>query len=710
MGFLSSPLGLAVIIPLFIVLSGGVPVTVGQVLMRRSLATQAEQTAAAYAHAVVRSTEAIFGQAGPVLAGLQSLARVAPADRAALTRALATLIAGRGGVSSIGWALDDGTYDGIRAEPGGAVYVHEDVDVDGQMRRTDYRLGESGEPADAMPGAITPFDPRQRPWYQRALRTRGRIWIDHLQMTRSGLPAVLCAEPLAAAGGRAAGVALVVFDLTALSLTLDPLSDDPLVDNVLLTPDRVILAMPHDWVATPVPAATAQVPPAHAAAASTDVAAFLAALPDLSRIGAAGARFAFRSDGQEQLCSILPCPVRGGPTLLLAQVIAQNMLVGQTSAALSTSLVLAALAMGGGVFAAWWFAARLARARREAERQHARADAAEADVERLGSYRLVRKLGQGGMGEVWLGEHRFLACRAAIKRIPPEVFRDLAPAERARLGRRFIDEARITAALRSRHTVELYDYGTARDGSFYYVMELLDGIDFGTLISCFGPQPVGRVIKLLTQACSSLAEAHGCGLVHRDIKPENLYLCRRADEVDLVKVIDFGLVQLPGGQNRAEPGPGLVVGTPSTISPEQARGEELDGRSDIYSLGCVAYSLLTGRDVFSLAKGQDMLLAHVQAVPDPPSCHRRGIPQDLDSIVMLCLAKDRNARPQSAQQLAGLLACVFVPASEEWSDEQGRAWWARYLPPVDAGILAPAGDDRDRRISVLDAAPAEGRG
>ena len=249
-----------------------------------------------------------------------------------------------------------------------------------------------------------------------------------------------------------------------------------------------------------------------------------------------------------------------------------------------------------------------------------RAQVAESELKQIGSYKLVRKLGEGGMGEVWLGMHRLLARPAAVKRILTTRPADAEDVSADDARARFFTEARITASLRSRNTIELYDYGTAPDGSFYYVMELLDGLDLRKLVLDHGPLPAGRVIHLLLQACRSLAEAHGLGLVHRDIKPENLFACRRADEVDVIKVLDFGIVSVQSRAWSAKvSNPEFVVGTPATMSPEQAQGEPLDGRSDIYALGCVAYWLLTASEVFRQADPVRLILAHIHDVPEAPS-------------------------------------------------------------------------------------------
>ena len=192
----------------------------------------------------------------------------------------------------------------------------------------------------------------------------------------------------------------------------------------------------------------------------------------------------------------------------------------------------------------------------------------------LGSYRLEEKLGEGGMGEVWRARHRMLARPAAIKLI-----RASAGASQE-AARRFEREAQVIASLRSPHTVELFDFGVAADGAFYYVMELLDGLDADSLIRRFGPVPPGRAVHLLRQICHSLSEAQSHGLVHRDIKPANIFLCRYGEEYDFVKVLDFGIVGTVGDGEDAsavQTRENAVQGTPAFIAPEQAMGGEVDG-------------------------------------------------------------------------------------------------------------------------------------
>ncbi|HEU5169499.1 MAG TPA: serine/threonine-protein kinase [Gemmatimonadales bacterium] len=300
----------------------------------------------------------------------------------------------------------------------------------------------------------------------------------------------------------------------------------------------------------------------------------------------------------------------------------------------------------------------------------------------MGSYRLVERLGEGGMGEVWRAQHRLLARPAAIKLIRPGAL-GATELDGRQMLRRFEREAQATALMRSPHTLELYDFGVADDGTFYYVMELLDGFDLDDLVGRFGPVPAERAVHFLRQICASLGEAHDAGLIHRDIKPANLYACRYGREVDFIKVLDFGLVKHGGvpeeGADRIT-GEHTAGGTPAFMSPEQAvGGDDVDGRSDLYSVGCVAYWLLTGTAVFQGRTPIETMMMHVHRQPEPPSRRAgRPMPAELEAIVLSCLAKEPANRPQTADELAARLA--RVPAAGEWTAERARRWWDSHRP------------------------------
>ena len=296
----------------------------------------------------------------------------------------------------------------------------------------------------------------------------------------------------------------------------------------------------------------------------------------------------------------------------------------------------------------------------------------------MGSYQLVTLLGKGGMGEVWRARHHMLARDAAIKLIQPDVL-SRSGGNAVLIRRRFEQEARTTALLRSPHTVELYDFGVTKDGVFYYVMELLDGIDLETLVKKCGPQPPARVVSILRQVCRSLADAHSHGMIHRDIKPTNIFLCRMGNEYDFAKVLDFGLVKVLDENETQITVEGATTGTPAYMAPEIALGSSpVDGRTDLYGLGCVAYWLITGNLVFEEKGGTAMMLAHLQKIPVAPSKRSEiMVPAGLDRAIMMCLAKEPAQRPAGADVLARMLErCDDVGS---WTPEDAERWWRTHM-------------------------------
>ena len=270
------------------------------------------------------------------------------------------------------------------------------------------------------------------------------------------------------------------------------------------------------------------------------------------------------------------------------------------------------------------------------------------------------------MGEVWRCRHELLGRQGAMKVIRPDALGTTTDA--AALIERFKREARAMSALESPHTVQIFDFGVTGDGTFYYVMELLEGCSLKALVDRSGPIDARRAIALLRQACASLAEAHHRGLVHRDIKPANIFCSRRAMRHDFVKVLDFGLVKIRAQQDVQLTAAGSAEGTPAYMPPEIIGGSaSLDALSDVYSLGCVAYFMLTGALVFEGQTPMELVMAHVRDTPTPPSAlSELPIPDDLEQVILQCLAKAPGGRPQSAQALDAALAGCKVPASSTW--------------------------------------------
>ena len=312
----------------------------------------------------------------------------------------------------------------------------------------------------------------------------------------------------------------------------------------------------------------------------------------------------------------------------------------------------------------------------------------EVKAEELGSYQLDYLIGKGGMGEVWRARHKMLARDAAIKLIRADVLAGVNARQENVMRKRFEREARATASLRSPHTVALFDFGRTKDHTFYYVMELLDGIDLQSMVERYGPLQPGRVINILIEIAESLEEAHRAGLVHRDIKPRNLILAKMGMQYDFTKVLDFGLVKTNMVQDASIMTlDGVATGTPAYLPPEIALGEsKIDGRADLYSLGCVAHYLLTGQLVFAESTPTALALAHVQK-PVVPLSERTElpIPPALEMIVMQLLEKKAENRPKSAQELQRRLRAI-APEVQAFTQDDASAWWHTNLPETAARV------------------------
>ncbi|NKB88880.1 MAG: protein kinase [Acidobacteria bacterium] len=318
-----------------------------------------------------------------------------------------------------------------------------------------------------------------------------------------------------------------------------------------------------------------------------------------------------------------------------------------------------------------------------------RTTAIEARADNL--YDLREQIGEGGMGEVWLAEHKTLARPAAIKIVRPDLLADGSSTAGAQAVKRFAREAQATAGLRSPNTVEIYDFGVTGEGVFYYVMEYLDGFDLGTLVERHGPLPVSRAVHLLRQACESLEDAHQHALIHRDIKPANIFACRLGTANDFVKVLDFGLVkdQRPTEMTQLTVD-GLTTGTPAYMAPEMAlQNGDVGPTTDVYALGCVAYWLVTGKLVFDDTTPVAMIVSHVKNEPEPPSARTElPIPAELDAIILRCLAKDPADRYPGMQALADALDNLQL--SDSWDRGHARDWWAMHRPDSTLPELAQA--------------------
>jgi len=320
-------------------------------------------------------------------------------------------------------------------------------------------------------------------------------------------------------------------------------------------------------------------------------------------------------------------------------------------------LVLAAIAV--------FLLMRLARRWQESARKAA------LQAKHLGQYALDEEIGTGGFGTVYRGHHALMRRPVAVKLLDPLQANEYSIA-------RFEREVQLTCGLTHPNTIALYDYGRTPDGLFYYAMEYLDGLALDRLVEEFGPQPEGRVVHILRQVCGSLAEAHAQGLVHRDVKPANIFLTQRGGIPDFVKVLDFGLVKARKMEGQVElTGAMATLGTPLYMSPEAVEHpDRVDARSDLYSLGCVGYYLLTGETVFAGLSVGEVLLQQVRSVPEKPSVRlRQPVSADLEEVLMSCLAKKAADRPATAEAFEVSLArCA---AASDWGREQANEWWRK---------------------------------
>ena len=688
---LASPIGVLITIPLLVIAVGVGILLLGRDatrtatgdLVRRQLTEQAKSVQADVAFAL--------DQADPLFARTRVLARDHPA-RDPMLLALHDLIVGRPGVSYISVSFPVGTY------------FHSSVTRDRKIEVQTSALTPTGTKVEwftvdgnrLLPDrdVVNSYDPRKRPFWDLAIKTRARTWAAPYTFAMTFETGITCTEPVFDDVGGVLAVLTVDFDINALStFVARPTLED--ARTIVYTGDGTILAYP----------SAASLPPTKG-----DQLLRYQMLddPSLALLFAQPAAAELRLlDLDEWLASSAPIGGRRAGVAVpldwyVSTIVPKQAMLGPARKLERTSAIASAVALVIAVVLALVLAWNLVRMRRQVAASREEARSAQARAKELGSYRLVAKLGAGGMGEVWRAEHRMLARSAAIKLIRAEALAD--PASEPEIRERFRREAQVLASMQSRHTIDLYDYGVTEVGVFYFVMELLDGVDLESLIVRFGAQPAARVIHLMIQACASLAEAHDAGLLHRDIKPPNLFISRAADEVDVVKLLDFGIVQTQGDEPVATAvaviapsSPaipitekltqlGAMVGTPGFMAPEQILGMPLDGRADLYALGCCAWWLLTGSEVFRRDEGGAKFLN--KHIYDPPPSLRLAMrsycPPQLEQILAACLAKQPEDRPANARALAAQLRAIQIPDEHAWTEDKARAWWAEYRPPIPA--------------------------
>jgi hypothetical protein len=319
------------------------------------------------------------------------------------------------------------------------------------------------------------------------------------------------------------------------------------------------------------------------------------------------------------------------------------------------------------------------------------------EARRLGQYVLEEKIGEGGMGEVYRAHHGMMRRPSALKLLRSD-----------RVGavglRRFEREVQLTARLTHPNTITIFDYGRTDDGVFYYAMELLDGATLQRMVAVDGAQAPGRVVRILRMACGALTEAHEIGLIHRDIKPANIMLCTQGGERDVVKLLDFGLVKDLEVDGEAElTGASTLTGTPQYMAPESiVAPDSVDARTDLYALGAVAYYLLAGTEVFDGKSIVQVCSQHLHQRPESLSARGIALPPELEEIVLACLEKDPDRRPQTAAELRRRLdACDVVP----WDSEDARQWWLEHQRELD--VTRPPAEPRTIAVGASPRLPAQ---
>jgi serine/threonine protein kinase len=727
---LASPYGILIVFPGIVLAVGVFLALVGQRALKVSNVALGERRLAEQAQLVASRLRGALDSADPMLDRLSDFTLTHTSDKPFEPAAavLADLMQGRAGVAYASISFPDGTFQ--------ATYI----DQDGAVRFQDSRIGPDGTHVRRYDfqghGLLTlhaetrsAYDPRKRDFYTQASATRGRVWTAPYVFYGTHYTGITRAGPvyLQANGDRRLHAVLTVdFDVNELSRLLRS-GELPGMRTLLFTRAGTLLAYQQGGKGGLPPAPADHVlsyRDLHDATLEAFFGAFAQRASDAQHL------LSFDAGGAQHLVGISRVSPDDALDWRVAYVVPERVffeslhVYGRRSFGIAAVAVLLAL----GVSVA--FARLVVKVRREAAEARAEAKRANLEARELGSYRLVKCLGKGGMGEVWRAEHRLLAREAAIKLIRV----DSAARSSAEAQERFRREAQSLAGLRSRNTIELFDYGVADDGTFFYVMELLEGLDLESLVLKYGPVPPGRVLRLLMQACRSLAEAHDAGLVHRDIKPANLFVCRAADELDVVKVLDFGLVRaLAGGEdaplsteevlnsttNAGYERPdgskltraGTVMGTPEFMAPEQALGQRLDGRADLYALGCVGYWLLTGQLLFKKDTPMMLLIAHINEPTPPLAAHASSpVPHGLELCIMDCLAKSADHRPQNARELLARLTAAERELSPEqlWTEEHARAWWHRHQPPQRSSSPSGLTPSPQAQIRIADA-PASPR-
>ncbi len=745
---LTSPRVVTALVPLLVFALGLTLTLVGQIALGNTSRSMAQERFVSHTRAAHLRLSTTLAQADPLLDELCRIAEIArsipspnkglseptpgdPSDEEAKRNLASTafelqdLLVGRPGVTQVYIAFANGRFLSVDPEASKARFqITEEGYVTSYQVDGQHLIGEERRESE--------FEPRKREWYQQAEIEKTRVWSSPYSFFFSGHTGVTRAHPIYQDESKNELIAVVGVDFDVDTLTAFMAageSHDDKVSSVAFTRKGVILAYPDG--ADRLARLPKDLVPTHQSLFDPALSA-LVQLAQATPFPSERALFKYSVNGERMLASVRTLG-ENGPPWFVATFATERDVLSDLYTHRKSSLAIGLLALLVACVLGWLLGRHLLTARQVISEARVLASRAHEKIRLLGSYRLEALLGEGGMGEVWRASHQLLAREAAIKLIKRTAGNG-DDSERQR--ERFRREAQAIAGLRSRNTVDLYDYGVTPDGTLFYVMELLDGIDLNSLVKKYGIQPPGRVKEILIQATNSLSEAHERGLVHRDIKPANLFLCREANEVDVVKILDFGLVFQTHGtpfgsaSETERPLPPLdtiqdsesslslaeqtrithadhQLGTPAFMSPEQALGSQTDGRSDLYSLACVAWWMLTGAPPFRAETALAVMHKHVEdPVPRLSDVLEQEVPEDLAQVIERCLAKSPLDRPQSAEELQALLHALNVE-NDRWEPNVARQWWNENLPLKAQELRRRAYPLRD--VEVLGPDTPEGR-
>lgn len=573
---------------------------------------------------------------------------------------LRDLALGRTGLNWLSVSFPDGTFQGVYLEPNGGVrfQMSRRVGAATEMVRYDFMAGK----LKPIEKSNLPYDPRERGFYRDAVRARKAIWTDPYPFLPDFRSGITRAEALFAADGSPYAVITVDFDLGVLSGLLDQAGRQERL--VAFTQDGALLALNR----TGPRVFSRALSPAHSTQFS-DLSDPVLRDFFATRTSSLERERQFDSGNLRYLATEHRISVAPELNWRLAAVISEDVLLASANRQIRANLITSGTMVFGTLLISIGFAAGTRRLRSARLSAEARARRAVENAQSLGSYQLEGLIGEGGMGQVFRARHRMLARPAAIKLIRA----DPSGRDTAALESRFEQEAKALASLRSPNTVTVLDYGKATDGRLFLVMELLHGLPLDRVLEHWGPLLTARVIPILAGVCRSLDEAHAAGLIHRDIKPANIFLCHEGDGVERAKVIDFGLVKQP--RSSAMTVADRVSGTANYMAPEQARGDPIDGRADLYALGCTAFQLLTGHAVFERTSDVATLVAHQTEVPQLESLTAQWVPAELQRLITRCLSKEPSFRPPSAGSLGRALLEIPIPPEHRILPEALRRWW-----------------------------------